>query len=95
MLLLNYFHPIKRARDDSGSLLDLSGPIYSNISLPTIEAANVKVHAVCESQDTSSSSPCHMSFTMLESILQIPKKVWLIYVYINYNACANACTYQY
>ena len=20
-----------------------------------------------------------------------PKKVWLIYVYINYNACANAC----
>ena len=64
MLLLKYFHPIKRARGDSGGLLDLSGPLYSNIgplysniSLPTIEAANVKVRAVCESQDTPSRSP--------------------------------------
>ena len=92
MLLLKYFHPVKRARDDSGGLLD---PSYSNISLPTIEAAYVKVRAVCESQDTPSRSPCHMPFTMFECILQIPKKVRLIYVYINYDACANVCTYRY
>ena len=28
-------------------------------------------------------------------ILRLLKKAWLIYVYINYNAYANACAYRY
>ena len=28
-------------------------------------------------------------------LAHIPKKVWLIYVYISYNACANVCAYWY
>ena len=33
----------------------------------------------------------HMPFAMLAYILQLLNKVWLIYVYINYNAQTNAC----
>ena len=59
-----YFHPVKRARDESEGLLDPSGPLCSKISLLTIEAANVEVHAVCESQDTPSRSSYCVPFAM-------------------------------
>ena len=91
MLLLKYFHPVKRARNDSGSLPDPSGPLYSKISSPTINAANAEVCAVRESQDTPSRSPYHIPFAMLARILQLLKKAWLIYVYNNYNTHANTC----
>ena len=54
--------------------------IYSKISLPTIEASNVEVRAVHESQDTLSRSPYHVPFAMLE---QLPKKGGADF---NYNA---------
>ena len=54
--------------------------VYSKISLPTIEAANVEVRAVCESQDTPAKSLYHMRFVMLE---QLPKKGGADF---NYNA---------
>ena len=73
--LLKHFHPEKRARDDSGGLLDPSGPSCSKISLPTIETANVEVRAVCELQDTPSRNPYHVPFAMLECILWLPKKM--------------------
>ena len=37
--------------------------------------------------DITCPSPCEHII-----ILGLPKKVWLIYVYINYNARSNACT---
>ena len=80
MSLLKYFHPVKRARDDLGGLSDPSGPLCSEISSPTIKAVNFEIRVVHESQDTPSRSPYHMPFTMLEHILWLPKKVWLIYV---------------
>ena len=46
MSLLKYFHPVKKARGDSGGLPDPAGSLCSKISLPTIKAANVEVRAV-------------------------------------------------
>ena len=57
--------------------------MYSKISLPTIEAANVEFCAVCGSQDTPSRSPYHMTFAMLK---QLPKKDGADF---NYNACVH------
>ena len=62
MSLLKYFHPVKRTRDDSGGLPDPSGALCSKIPSPTIEAANVEVRAVRDSQDMPSrSSYCKLT----------------------------------
>ena len=37
----------------------------------------------------------HVPFAILAHILFLPKKVWLIYVYINYNALENPFAYWY
>ena len=69
MSLLKYYHVVKRASNDSGGLLDPSGPLCSKISLPTIKVANAEVR---ESQDTPSKSPYHVPFALLERILWLP-----------------------
>ena len=76
-----------------GGLLDPFGSLCTKIYSPIIEVANVEVHGVRESQDTPSRSPYHVPFTMLARILRLPKKVWLIHVYINY--VYNARAYRY
>ena len=83
MSLLIYFHPVKRARDDSGGLPDWSGPLCSKISLPTIEAVNVEVCTVRESQDTPSRSLYHVPFT----------HVWT-YPVATQKGVADLCLYQ-
>ena len=95
MSLLQYFHPVKRATNDSGGLPDPSGLLCSKFFSPTIKVVNVEVRGVRESQDTPSRSPYHIPVSMLARILWLSKTVGLIYDYINYNARADACAYQY
>ena len=86
----NIFIQRKQPEMIEGGLLDPSGSLCIKIYSPIVKVANVEVQAVCESQDTPFRSPYHVPFTMLAHILRLPKKVWLIHVYINYVYNARA-----
>ena len=90
-VIVKIFSSCKRSRDDSGGLPDPSGPLCSKISLPTIEAVNVEVRTVRESQDTPSRSLYHMPFTHAWTYSAATQKVWLIYVYVYQLQCTCKC----
>ena len=57
---------------------------------------NVPPYPVAHAQTNAHTGMWYnMPFTMFEHILQLPKKVRLIYAYINYNACAYYRTVGY